>query len=128
MARKVRQNKPRRPEKVEFRGYVNYRIGKEEREAFEVWANQQSDLVGIAVELAVKDQLKFSVGEDLYHEAYGASYMCQDRQNPACGCVLTSWAKDMYTAIALLVYKHVVLANRQWHYEASGYSTDLEMG
>ena len=128
MARKGRENQIKRTAKIEFKGYVNYPIDRETGEEFFGWYNQQENIFEAALELALKDQLKFSIGEDTYHDAYTASYMCQRRDDPACGCVLTAWSKDFYTAIGLLVYKHVVLAGRQWHYEASGRSTNLEIG
>lgn len=128
MAKKTRTASPTSRAKVEFKGYVNYPVNKQVAEDFRMWFDQQSHILEMVMEFALKDQLKFSVGEDTYHEAYTASYMCQDRSNPACGCVLTAWSKDMYEAVALLVYKHYVLAGRQWHFEAQGRSTDFEMG
>lgn len=128
MARKGRQGEVKRQSKIEFRGYVNYPVDRETGEEFAAWYNHQENVFEAALELALKDQLKFSIGEDTYHEAYTASYMNQNRSDPACGCVLTAWSKDFYTAIGLLVYKHVVLAQRQWHYEASGRSTNLDFG
>jgi len=99
---------------VDWLGYVNVNLTAEQKEDYSAWVVSEDVGYWEAFEDAVAEGLKFGLSWDAGNSCYIATFT-------GCGCVginkrccLTARSGQYLDAIALLVFKHVVLAGGDW--------------
>jgi hypothetical protein len=114
--RAKKQDKPEdKPEKVAFKGFVDYRMSDDVRPAFEVWRDDQAPAKlweDIHEKLASNYKVTFSF--DSYHDAMQVSLTCNDPKHPDAGYCLTARSDTIEEALYTLFFKDQVLLEGQW--------------
>lgn len=93
--------------------FIDVRLSAEDREGFREWAPSVVDLVGKLSEFC---DAGYRVGASWSGEtqAYTVSLTCRNPDDANNGLCMTSFARELRTAVALAVYKHEVIANGVW--------------
>jgi hypothetical protein len=105
-----------------FVGYVNRRISREEKKAFDAWAKGVTlDVVLGVIDGLVENEYKFSAKRDHYGGGIQVALTCNLDTSQDFGLCLTARAPDFFSALALAVYKHGELLGGEWfaHYKVS---------
>jgi len=104
-------------------GFVNIRMDEAEKEGFHSWYAQLGSSIWLTMQEYISSGLKLSISYDADGDFYLASFtgIGKDLIGIDLRCVLTARAPEWETAIALLVYKHEVMAHCNWgDYYANG--------
>lgn len=112
----VKKAQGKEAKKAEFRGFINIDIPtdrKIEAKAFIL----QTEEISILIEQAVASQYKFSFTRNDKNDTYIASMQCNDGGSPNGGYVLSAHANHWYDALGVLVWKHFILLEQNWHVE-----------
>lgn len=116
MAKKATANKSKEALKVEWGGFVDIRLDDTEKDTFHHWHSELGE--GVWSELAETVAQGFKLG--LSYDPDGDFYLAtltaagvdviglQDRY------CLTARAPEWGMAVALLLFKHIVIARRNW--------------
>lgn len=99
--------------KAEWHGYHRINLTREQTEVFERdYLNEpvSFDEIGILV----NEGYKISFSWDDYNSGVSASMYAQNAKMEWAGYTLSAWAGDPDTAIKLLLFKHYVVAQKQW--------------
>lgn len=104
--------------------FVDVRLTPEQREEFLSVKDRYGDSARFLQSLA-DDGYRVGVSWSGEHSAYTVSVTCRDPRSPNNGLCMTSFAGDLITAIALAVYKHVIVAEEVWSTAGSGPSEDF---
>lgn len=98
----------------EWGGYINLRITGEERGDFDEWCIEARDTFQGTLDAALVDGLKLGVSYDAENSAYIATFTGNGCIGTKLRCVLSARGESFNEAVALLVYKHVVLMDEDW--------------
>lgn len=102
---------------IDFAGFVRSDLGADERENFVTWQDTLSlEQVAQGVIQIVDTGYKLSVGYDKNNDSCFATLTNRDGDSRFRGYALSSFAGDSITALKLMIYKHVVLADGDWEY------------
>jgi len=109
----VMAKKKAKAKQFEFKGYVNIDIPEKEVSALEIFA---ADDKQVFFEYNAILTTNYTVKQyyDDYSEAIKTVATCFDEDNANFGYSLSAYADDWYTSLAVLLYKHLVLADRDW--------------
>jgi hypothetical protein len=115
-------------DKAEWGGFCNVRIDEDQKAAFEEWlASSGVDWWSELVDL-VGQGMKFSLTYDEPNQAYVATLTGRGWRAGNLRQSMSARAGDERTCMALLMYKHLVLASGDWgSYQPSG-QTFLQFG
>ena len=99
--------------KGSFKGYIQHSLTAEEKKGYEAWDCTPEDLWD-GIERLVDSGYKLSTSHDDYNNTRQASLTCNNPKHPDYGWVLVARAPDSFNAIALVMFKHVVLLGGDW--------------
>lgn len=98
---------------TEFKGFVNYKLTVEEKEAYAAWDLHDHDLFDLLA-LDAQQGYKLTVSWNDQNETFTATYMCQDKDSPNYGYCLSSFAPDWYNAVRVTAFKHTEVLKSAW--------------
>lgn len=105
--------------------FVNYRLGKDEKAAFEEWSSRKADTVALDLAQFMSSGAKTSITWDSKNNVWIVSATMKDESHKSYNECLTSRSDDWYEAMRLNAYKALVLAkNGKW----SDLSADEDWG
>lgn len=113
---KVR-SQPRKSDKSdEWAGFVPLDLSQEGKADFLGWFEQDTTMVWRMIEDALAEGLKFSLSYDLANQCFVASLSGRPDVGGVIefNAILTARSGESWEAIALVVYKHVVLLKGEW--------------
>lgn len=73
-----------------------------------------SDGLSEHVEDVIRSGYRIGVTYNAQNDAVIASLTCRETTDPNAGCTLTAFAGDWVTAIQVVLYKHLVIASKNW--------------
>jgi len=107
---------------MEWGGFLNVRLSDEQKAQFEIWCREMGDDVWELFLQALMQGMKLSIIYDPEADTYTASLT----NSPRCSCgvssmyVLSAFAQNWHTAIALVLFKHYQILGGTWeHYRPS---------
>lgn len=99
---------------AEWGGYINLKVNEDERSDFDGWQVEESANVSDLLAYQIVEGLKLSVGYDADNSSYLATFTGAGCVGTKLRCCLTARSDDLFEAINLLLYKHVVLLDSDW--------------
>lgn len=106
-------SKPRKTKSAEWKGYHKINLTREQNEDFEV-NHAQAEVSSSELDILINNGYKISLAWDDYNTGVSATLYAKDKKLEWAGYSLSAWAGDVNTALALLLYKHYVVAQEQW--------------
>lgn len=99
--------------KVDFKGFVNYVLSKEDKVTYTDWEVDDHDLFLL---IAGDNQTGYKLGMSFnaQNDTFVATYMCNDSTSPNAGYMLSAFAPDWYNALKTLCFKHNVILGCVW--------------
>ena len=97
----------------EFKGYANINVPDSLSNAIEKHI-KDAQAVYEEVNTLARDGYSLKVYYDSAQENYRASITCMNAEDDNFGYVLSSYAGDWYTALAVLTFKHFDVAKETW--------------
>lgn len=103
-----------KPTELEWGGFINLRLTELQKNDFKIWFTDNNDTVSDRVESLLIDGFKLSIAFNADNDTFSASVI---------GCLLVSsqkryavsaYAPNWWQAIALVIYKHFVIAEQKW--------------
>lgn len=92
-------------DKKEFKGFVNYLLSVDDKNAFKEWEVDAADLL-LLVAGDVSEGYKMGVSYNPQNSTFVATYMCNSDDSPNAGYMLSAFAPDWFNAVKSLVFKH----------------------
>jgi len=112
----------RKKQTMEWGGYLNVRLSKEQLEQFDVWHKELGDDVWDLFLQLLADGMKFGLTYDPDID----TYTCTLTNSARCPCgvsslyVLSGYAQTWYQAVAVVIFKHFQVLGGTWeHYRPS---------
>lgn len=99
--------------KAEWKGYHKINLTREQNEDFEA-NHSQTEVTFSELDILINNGYKISLNWDDYNTGVSASLYASNQKMEWAGYTLSAWAGDAQTAVALLLYKHYVVAQEQW--------------
>jgi len=96
-----------------FRGFIQHNLTAEEKRAYEKWEVSPDELWD-SIERVIDSGYKLSTSHDDYNSTRQASLTCNNPKHNDYGWVLVARAPDSFNAIALVMFKHLVLLGGDW--------------
>jgi len=93
--------------------FVDIKLSPEEKVAFVAWACTPQEIVTFLQDLC-DDGYRVGCNWSSETQAYTVSLTCRNEGSPNNGLCMTSFAKELHTAIELAVYKHTVVTEERW--------------
>jgi len=109
----VPKKSSRQPDKAVWKGFVPCELNSKRKEQFREWS-PNVEAVEDYIERFVAPGYKLSFSIDTYHDCVQVSYSCSSIGDPNCGWTLTARGNDLLKALAVLLFKHVVILECQW--------------
>lgn len=100
--------------KVDFKGFVNYRLSEEDKENFMAWEYDDHDLF-LLIAGDNQQGYKLTMSFNSENDTFVATYMCNDPESPNAGYCLSAYGNDWYLALKTLTFKHNVVLEGQWN-------------
>lgn len=113
MARKIREEKGKKSEKVEFRGFANVELSNETKLEAKEWMRNLED-VQVEIDDFFAKQYKIGIMKSEQTGGYQATAFCQNADEPNAGYILSAYAPTWYDALCLLTYKHAIYCEGVW--------------
>lgn len=113
MAKTIKQSNKKEVKKVEFKGFVNYDLNSEQKDAMRVWIR---DLEATQVELdeMLAGQYQVKVFKNTGLGAYQATAFCANPEDVNAGLILQAFAPHWFDALCCLAYKHAIVLEAVW--------------
>jgi len=96
-----------------FKGFIQHSLVAEERQAYDSWVTTYADFWDDCERIA-DSGYKLSCSWDNYNNTMQASLTCNNEKLPDFGWVLVARAPDVFNALNLLLFKHLVLLGGDW--------------
>lgn len=96
-----------------FRGFIRHTITNEEKARYDGWGYSDDDLWA-DIQRLVDSGYSVSFKWDEYNEAHQCSFKCSNKKDVNDGWCMVARAPDIYNAIRLALYKHLVLMEGDW--------------
>ena len=93
--------------------FVDIRLDQTQKQKFLQWFSPDADHVGWLQQFA-DDGYRVGVSWSGEHQSYTVSATCRDAASPNNGLCMTAFAGDLDKAIALLWFKHTLVAEGVW--------------
>lgn len=119
----IKKGKQEAPKKAEFRGFFNYSLNDEQKADCKTWIRKEEE-VAIGIQDSIASGYKVSVGLDSKGVGYQASMQCNNVKDANAGLCLSAYANNWYDALAVLMFKHIVILEKTW--EENEQPQDLE--
>lgn len=94
-------------------GFVDVTLSSREKEAFQAWDVEGEDLWTLLVDTLVSGH-KLSVSYNRANDTFGAAFTGNGEDTANKGYTLSAYGADWYTAVRVLLFKHVVLLEGVW--------------
>jgi len=104
---------PKAPE-MDWGGFLNLRLTEEHKADFDAWHEASRETIGVLLDDAMIDGLKVSIAYSPENEAYCATFTGQLIPAHNTRYAASSWAGTWQEAVALMCWKHFVLAQGSW--------------
>lgn len=98
----------------EWGGFLNMKLDDADKERFDGWLVENASRVGSALEDALNEGIKFSLSYDAENECYIATFTGKLIPAHDTRYAASARAGTVNEGIALIVYKHFVLAEGNW--------------
>lgn len=95
-------------------GFLNVRLDEDEHEAFNVWWGASADHIGEMTEDVIAEGAKLSVAYDSENESWVTTLTGRLCRGLNGRCAASARAGTMNEALALLMYKHYMMARKDW--------------
>jgi len=105
---------PSKRDEVEWGGFINLKLYKEDAAAFKEWVSHHGQEVWVELDNVVCAGLKYSLGWDSENDCYTTSFTGQGVLSDPKRYCLTARAGTFEEATALLMYKHAVMLGGDW--------------
>ena len=99
--------------------FVDVPLTQEERKAFLEW-DWDDEVLLVALQRLCDDGYRVGCTWNGESQSYTVSLTCRDVESPNNGLCMTSFAKTLSRAVALAVYKHIDVSDRDWRSVGSG--------
>jgi len=103
----------KRPPKIDYKGYLNVNLSKEDDIQFDIWYAANGDCMRALLDV-LDFGYKISIQEDEYNAGILVSIYAKSKKLDWAGWTLSAWAGDVPEAVALLVYKHYFMCDQNW--------------
>jgi len=104
--------------------FVDIKLSQEEKADF-VARNYDDKFLVTVLQSLCDDGYRVGCAWDAERQAYTVSLTCRNFDSPNNGLCMTSFAKNIRTAVGLAVYKHTVITVEDWLGEAGAGSEDF---
>ena len=105
--------KTTKEQKFVWKGYCNIHIPTNSEDAVLAFIKDEKTVFFEQNQLLITDYtIKFQV--DKKSDAIKCTATCYDPDNPNFGHALSAYSDDWYSAMAVLIYKHTQIADRDW--------------
>lgn len=98
----------------DLKGFVPCNLGKQEKQDAQQWIAANAGEFFTLLEKIVGDGYKFSVSLDRFHDCFSSSLTCTDPDNSNIGWCLSGRAPDAWSAVGMVLYKHLVVLDGVW--------------
>ena len=112
--------------KVEWKGYVNFEMSKEQSAEAKVWLAAHPEFYGEALQEAVEDGYSLKTHWSEHVKGVSAGLYAQNGDLPNAGYCLTQHSADAHLANVKVLYVHFRLLGGSW--DAGGGPRDLDAG
>lgn len=109
MSHKKDKKKP----KFVWKGYCNVGITEPDVSALEKFVSDEKTVFAEYNQMLVTNY-QIKIYFDDYSESMKCVAVCHQHDDPNFGYALTSYAEDWYTAIAVMIFKHLKLCDKDW--------------
>lgn len=99
--------------------FVDVKLTAEDKMGFVGWKCTPQEIVTFLQDLC-DDGYRVGCSWSSESQSYTVSLTCRNEGSPNAGLCMTSFARDLHTAVALAVYKHTVVTEERWVPEAVG--------
>lgn len=110
--------------KVAWVGFLDVPILDSEKEKFLLWDVQDHEVWGGLADLVIHGY-KVSFGYNKQSDTYVCSLTSSEASCSKPGYTMSSWAKDIYVAARLSLYKHNVMLDCDWQNVTSSPKSDF---
>lgn len=93
--------------------FVDVKLTQEQKVKFVSWVCTPEEVVRFLQDLC-DDGYRVGCSWSGETQAYTVSLTCRNEESPNNGLCMTSFAKELTTAIELAVYKHTVVTEERW--------------
>jgi hypothetical protein len=93
--------------------FVDVKLTAEDKAGFLAWSCTPQEIIAF-LQVLCDDGYRVGCGWSSETQAYTVSLTCRDGESPNNGLCMTSFARDVHTAVALAVYKHTVVTEGRW--------------
>lgn len=104
---------PAKKKSDSWKGFLNHRLSPEHREMFGAW-DFDGDDVWLFISQANTEGYRFSTSYNTQNSTYNAILQCTDADSPNYGYSLSAYAQEWYTAVRLVLFKHIVVFQYVW--------------
>ena len=113
MSLKMAKQKGQKKPKFDWKGYVNVGITEALVPDLEKFvADEKAVFEQYNLMLVTNYQIKLYY--DDYSESLKCVAVCHQHDDPNFGLALTSFAEDWYTALAVMIFKHTEICDKDW--------------
>lgn len=88
--------------------FVNVSLSRSEQAAVESWSTETSPDYGIILDDLISNGYSIKISWSDYNDCFTASLSCSDKDDPNYLKILTGRAGSAYSALDVLLYKHLV--------------------
>ena len=93
--------------------FVDVKLTAEDRERFLV-ENDDLNMLGPRMQILCDAGYRWGCAWNGETQSYTVSLTCRDQESPNAGLCMTSFAKDLVTAVRLSLFKHEVVTGGDW--------------
>lgn len=105
--------KDKKKTKFVWKGYANVGITEPDVSGLEKFVADEKQVFSLYNQMLVTNyQIKLYF--DDYTESIKCVAVCHQPDDPNFGFALSSYAEDWYTALAVMIYKHHTICDRDW--------------
>lgn len=113
------------PADADWGGYVNIRLSDDEKEAARLWIRENQVEVMQHLSDDLWDGFKFSLTADQPNQSFIATYTGSGWSGSKLRCALSARGATWFEALALLIWKHHVYAEKDWgQFRSNGTKVD----
>lgn len=105
--------------------FVDVRLTADQKKEFLAWDRRGGPDLVRYLQFMADDGYRTGVSWSGEHQSYVASFTCRDENSPNNGLCMTSFAKTLDTALWLNLYKHLIIAEKDWTAVVSGEEGDF---
>lgn len=105
-------------DKPDFKGFINIDIPQDRKIECRKFIQQQEECT-LLVEQAIASGYKLSMTKNNKTDSHIASMQCNDAKSKNAGYVLSAHASHWYDALAVLMWKHFIFLEQNWHVEVT---------